>query len=75
MADEEATEGASPYEQLLYASKNDSLELADSSLRNPKLGEDVNKADGLGYTGMLILTDLPIDIYSFVTSITALHYA
>ncbi|CAD6565456.1 MAG: hypothetical protein CYPHOPRED_005631 [Cyphobasidiales sp. Tagirdzhanova-0007] len=51
MADDESTEGASPFEQLLYASKNDSVELAATSLRNPKLGQDVNKADGMGYTG------------------------
>ena len=54
MADQDGDaqdQGASPWEQLLYASKSDSAEMAEAALNNPKLGEDVNKADGLGLTG------------------------
>ncbi|KAL7006150.1 hypothetical protein EMMF5_004271 [Cystobasidiomycetes sp. EMM_F5] len=44
-------DGASPIQQLLYAAKTDSLELAKSCLDHPKLG-DVNKPDGLGCTAL-----------------------
>lgn len=52
--DAAATDGASPWEQLMYASKSDSAELAESALGDPKLGDDVNKQDGMGFTGELI---------------------
>ena len=45
----ESEEGASPWQQLLYAAKTDSLELAQSCMSGGEL--DINKADGLGMTG------------------------
>lgn len=38
-------------EQLLYASKTDAEDLARQVL--PQVGDDVNKKDGLGMTGVL----------------------
>lgn len=43
-------EGASPLEQLMYAAKTDSEEMATIALESDKLG-DVNALDGLGMTG------------------------
>ena len=45
----ESDEGASPWQQLLYAAKTDSVELAQTCLAGGEL--DINKADGLGMTG------------------------
>jgi hypothetical protein len=56
MADQDSDaqdQGASPWEQLLYASKSDSAEMAEAALNNPKLGDDVNRQDGMGLTGQL----------------------
>lgn len=47
-------------EQLQYASKTDSASLAEEVLGNPKLGDDVNKQDGLGMTGMAYDENLPL---------------
>lgn len=46
---DESTEGATPWQQLLYAAKTDSQELAATALQ--KVGDAVNKQDGLGCTG------------------------
>lgn len=47
----ESDEGASPWQQLLYAAKTDSVELCETCLASEEL--DINKADGLGMTGAL----------------------
>ena len=51
---DESTEGASPWQQLLYAAKTDSQELAATALQ--KVGDDVNKQDRLGCTGQWTTT-------------------
>lgn len=51
-------------EQLVYAAKTDAEDLAREVL--PKVGDDVNKKDGLGMTGE---PDFPVDF-----DLTVLNY-
>lgn len=46
----ESEEGASTWQQLLYAAKTDSVELCETCLKDA--GLEVNKADGLGMTAL-----------------------
>ncbi|KAK9900740.1 ankyrin [Cystobasidium minutum MCA 4210] len=54
---QDTSDGASPYELLLYAAKTDSEDIAKDALS--KVGDDVNKKDGLGLAAIHYATKAP----------------